>query len=414
MFSSAATRHSNKGDARYFTSPSTDMLKQLRDLPRGGAPPKPAIYVGWVEKKDCEGGDESMTGLDIVPDIPMARPDLAKRLGVPVQEVRLVDPSLQDHMPTIFVRPNAILLRFGKVNAIITHCKLAVFKRHAMKYSYLPSLKYGADPAEAVLAGVEMTLKSSLDEDVAERDDYDESGGQTTATRPFEFLCLEVCMSEALKSYVEDVQHLKVAVDSHLKQQNDQAMPSLETLQELTQVKTELANVERFIRAMKGAVENVLREDEDMAAMYLSETAINQPRAKSAHQEVEILFEIYQGSLEELTSDVQKMKKDIDYSEEMMKVRLDMTRNEIMQLELRISIMSVSLALAAVGTGAFGMNLTSHIEEHPYAFYTVSAAFACTSAFSYVLLTFLCKRRGLLGRALRLWTPKPSWSPGMF
>lgn len=50
---------------------------------------------------------------------------------------------------------------------------------------------------------------------------------------------------------------------------------------------------------------------------------------------------------------------------------MDNYRNKILNLNLNLSIIQVSLAFGTFLTGAFGMNLLSGMETIPYVFYLV-------------------------------------------
>ncbi len=49
-----------------------------------------------------------------------------------------------------------------------------------------------------------------------------------------------------------------------------------------------------------------------------------------------------------------------------------------MQLNLRMTMVSVSVATASLGAGIFGMNLMSGLEEFPFMMFGVGGALACT------------------------------------
>lgn len=48
-------------------------------------------------------------------------------------------------------------------------------------------------------------------------------------------------------------------------------------------------------------------------------------------------------------------------------------RNRLLTLDLGTSIVTLGMSTATLFVGLFGMNLTSHLEEHPQAFYIMSA-----------------------------------------
>ena len=54
-----------------------------------------------------------------------------------------------------------------------------------------------------------------------------------------------------------------------------------------------------FVEELHAAIESLLQNDEDMAAMYLSDKIRGRPRSVEQHQELEMLLETYFTRLED-------------------------------------------------------------------------------------------------------------------
>ena len=77
-------------------------------------------------------------------------------------------------------------------------------------------------------------------------------------------------------------------------------------------------------------------------------------------------------------------------------MRLDVSRNEMLRLEMLLTIGTFSCGLGAVIVGVFGMNLTSRLEADPYAFFAVCAMLVTICGGSALLVWLGARRRGLL------------------
>ncbi len=53
-------------------------------------------------------------------------------------------------------------------------------------------------------------------------------------------------------------------------------------------------------------------------------------------------------------------------------MNLDIVRNRMLQLDIQLSMATVALSIGGLVAAAFGMNLLTSLEMHPYAFETVA------------------------------------------
>eukprot|EP00922_Rhytidocystis_sp_ex-Travisia-forbesii_P037426 GHVS01055785.1.p1 GENE.GHVS01055785.1~~GHVS01055785.1.p1 ORF type:complete len:513 (-),score=102.11 GHVS01055785.1:517-2055(-) len=324
----------------------------------------------------------------------ISKPELVDKLGIPFRDVRLVDPDFKDHNPAVLVRQGAVLLRLGYISAIIKHNSIWLFRPddpfvcEAVKLLW-KSLNRNRRKAEFPAA----LSESRLEKKEEEAKSLDDSGGQQGGAAggsseaeeeaahvkqdkwPFEFQCIEACMQVALYGFESSLDKLAVRVDEHVLTDSDavaSAVPRLipvESLTGLMRVKNDLQALEVLVTALRSAVVKVLKEDEDMAAMYLTHIIQVGGRDKKNHSDVEIIFETYLQHLEELYSELATLKQRIQHHEELTRLHLDIHRNEIMQINVRIALFSLTCSLAAVVTGLFGMNLKNYCEDSDYAFW---------------------------------------------
>jgi Mg2+ and Co2+ transporter CorA len=162
-------------------------------------------------------------------------------------------------------------------------------------------------------------------------------------------------------------------------------------LGELLPLKNKVDELEAKCSEVASAIAEVLKNDEDMAAMRLSEIAalrdlggddlassvdellLDEGDPYNLHVEVELLFEDYLLQMDEVLHSLRSVQSSITNTEEVVEIELDLLRNRIMRYEMLLELSGLVVGVAAAVTGAFGMNLVNHFEEHTSMFYQVSA-----------------------------------------
>ena len=193
-------------------------------------------------------------------------------------------------------------------------------------------------------------------------------------------------------------------------------------LGQLLPLKNRLDALEAHCAEVAAAIHDILQNDEDMQAMYLSrqqseeenEEGVGQSsrtvdrktvatqccqqqqgaggKSGSAiksqsrpfdhdHVEVELLFEDFLLQIEEVLYSLRAVQSSVTNTEEVVEIELDLMRNVIMRYNLLLELSSFAVGCAAAITGLFGMNLLNRMELHPRMFYYLT--------FALVLLIFV-------------------------
>jgi len=93
---------------------------------------------------------------------------------------------------------------------------------------------------------------------------------------------------------------------------------------------------------------------------------------------------------------IDKLQRTIDDTEELIRLQLDLARNQMLKLEMLLTIGTFCAGIGAVVVGIFGMNLTSHYEEHEQMFYLVCTALAMLLSAIFAAVWAFARSRGLL------------------
>jgi Mg2+ and Co2+ transporter CorA len=211
----------------------------------------------------------------------------------------------------------------------------------------------------------------------------------TAPAPPFELVVIEallghVCSFEsskvtkliqAAKDVLEGIAH-NFSSDREVGKKKDAFIEMQAKLGELLPLKNKVDELEAKCAEVAGAIAEVLKNDEDMAAMRLSEkndemVLVGDP--KNLHVEVELLFEDYLLQMDEVLLSLRSVQNSVRNTEEVVEIELDLLRNRIMRYEMLLELSGLVVGVGAAVTGAFGMNLVNHVEEHPNMFWSVSA-----------------------------------------
>ncbi|KAJ2312552.1 magnesium ion transporter, partial [Coemansia sp. Cherry 401B] len=188
--------------------------------------------------------------------------------------------------------------------------------------------------------------------------------------QPFEFRALEAVLISVVGALQTDEEVLVGLVQgllAYLEESVDRAK-----LRELLQYSKRLSRFEQRALNIRDAIEEVLEQDEDLAAMYLTQKLHGRARARDDHDDVELLLETYLKQVEEIVNHVESVSSHVRTTEDVVNIILDSQRNSLLLLEIRLTILTVALSSGTFLSGLFGMNLVNSLEAHPHAFAVVS------------------------------------------
>lgn len=245
------------------------------------------------------------------------------------------------------------------------------------------------------------------------QDHINQTSAQTTIkTPPFELVVIEallghVCSHESNKATnliqtANDVLSGITYTGNSSNKKKDAFLETQRKLGELLPLKNMVDGLEAECSDVANAIADVLKNDEDMAAMRLSEIAalrdmhdniessddlFEDGDPLNLHVEVELLFEDYLLQMDEVLHSLRSIQSSITNTEEVVEIELDLLRNRIMRYEMLLELSGLVVGIAAAVTGAFGMNLVNHFEDHPRMFYEVSAVLlVCMGLMGYAIL----------------------------
>ncbi|CAE7806277.1 mrs2, partial [Symbiodinium sp. KB8] len=215
--------------------------------------------------------------------------------------------------------------------------------------------------------------------------------------QPFEFTVLEMALRESfiqkedrytrLSALIATALKARAAADTQRLSVRDFLAPSLtratreHALYKLLMLSNSLAALEVDVKRHESCLENLLKSDEDMAAMYLSyRRDSGNERKVSDHEDVELMLESFGMQLEDLSDRIQKLQEStgVVTQSKMEQLMLTSERNRIM-----MGMATSSLAVSTLMAGFFGMNLVSGLEDVPGLFWLALGGCTALSVFLF-------------------------------
>ncbi|KAF8636345.1 hypothetical protein AX16_010998 [Volvariella volvacea WC 439] len=323
---------------------------------------------------DAQGNVKTISGQ-------FKKSDLSAEHGINARDLRKIDSRIPNLVPTILVRKEAILVNILHIRALVKSDAVILFDSYGSADSRLHS---------AFLYHLEHNLKAK-------------GSGSPYEFRAFESILLSVL--SALEAEMVFIRNLVGGLLAELEDNIDH-----DRFKRLLHYSRRLTGFQNRAKLVEQALDEVLTQDEDLIAMYLSDKRNGVTHAINDHEEIELLLESFSKQVEEIVNEAENIQSNVQSTQEIVELILDSNRNALLALDLQVSIATLGIGTGALVAGLFGMNLTSHMESHPYAFYVMSASSAAIA----VLVAWAGFRRLVKIRKVGLSSNSPNrrrWLP---
>ncbi|POW07344.1 hypothetical protein PSHT_09992 [Puccinia striiformis] len=341
----------------------------------------------------------------ILPSRVMSKSEICAQNRLQPRDLRKIDSRISNVVPSILVRDEAIIFNVLNIRALIKADSILIFEdpscpslSHPSSSSSSPSSSAPSSSpcsdtdhspsttAYAFRSAFLHNLRNNLIEanhnqqhsnNQHSNPNHQHSSNHTecnllqstekpSTELPYEFRALETMLSSVATSLESELAVLKTLVSSLLDglEQNIER----EKLKQLLLYSRRLSAFNSRALLVQRCLDEILENEQDMANAYLSEKIIKKnPREYHDHEEFEQLLESFSKYVEEIVHET-----NIKSTEEIIDLILDSNRNTLLALDLKVSIGTMGLGVGALTAGLFGMNLRTHLESDPYAFYIVS------------------------------------------
>ncbi|KAI8971264.1 hypothetical protein BD414DRAFT_525401 [Trametes punicea] len=287
---------------------------------------------------DAEGSVKTISGQ-------FRKGELCSEHRLNPRDLRKIDSRVPNLVPTILVRKEAILVNILHIRALVKADTVILFDTYGSTDSRLHSV---------FLYHLEHNLRAK------------------TSGLPYEFRALESILLSVLSALEAEMVFIRNLVGGLLAELEDDI--DHDRFKRLLHYSRRLASFQNRAKLVQAALEEVLEQDQDLAAMYLTDKRNGIPRNHDDHEELEVLLESFSKQVEEIVNEAENIESNVQSTQEIVELILDSNRNALLALDLKISILTMGIGIGTLVAGVFGMNLRSHFEEHDYAFYVMGAA----------------------------------------
>ncbi|KAF8906772.1 Mg2+ transporter protein cora-like protein [Gymnopilus junonius] len=284
---------------------------------------------------DAEGNVKTISGQ-------FKKSDLSVEHRLNARDLRKIDSRIPNLVPTILVRKEAVLVNILHIRALVKADAVILFDTFGSADSRLHSV---------FLYHLEHNLKAK------------------GTGSPYEFRALESILLSVLSALEAEMVFIRNLVGGLLAEMEDNI--DHDRFKRLLHYSRRLTSFKNRATLVEEAIDEVLGQDEDMDAMYL--TSKKNDRPVTDHEELEVLLESFSKQVEEIVNEAENIESNVQSTQEIVELILDSNRNALLALDLKVSIATLGVGCGALIAGFFGMNLTSHIEQHPYGFYVMTS-----------------------------------------
>ncbi|EKD02701.1 hypothetical protein A1Q2_02931 [Trichosporon asahii var. asahii CBS 8904] len=293
--------------------------------------------------------------------------DLCRAHDLDPRDLRKLDSITPSLVPVILTTRSCILISILHLKALIKPDRVIIFNPP------------GYQESEAA-----RRFKEHLQENVRAGLNSNHCGeGEEEMGLPYEHRALESILVDTANALEEEMGFIRRLVKNLL--QNLETDINRENLRKLLHYSRRLAGFQSRAKSIKSAFDELLDSDEDLSAMYITDKLNGRPRALHDHAQLELLLESFTKQVEEIVSEIDTTAANMQSTQEIAELMLDSGRNALLALDIKVSIATLGIGTGALVAGLFGMNLTTTLEDSPWAFAIVSGitAFIAACVFGY-------------------------------
>ncbi|KAL8540717.1 hypothetical protein ACS0TY_002083 [Phlomoides rotata] len=387
------------------------LRRKKKAAPPSLPPPPPAIEAATTSKataKKKAGGSRLWMRMDRLGQSELIECDksvIIKRVSIPARDLRILGPIFS-HSSSILAREKAMIVNLEFIRAIVTAEEVLLLdplRQEVLPFvdqlrRQLPQKSPSKHVADQMVAQDNEMQSASARQWLA----APEAAEALQDELPFEFQVLEIAL-EVVCTYL----------DSSVAELERDAYPALDelainvstkNLEHVRSLKSNLTRLLARVQKVRDEIEHLLDDNEDMAQLYLTRKWIQNQQAEAlsttaasniivpsaAHlrrlnsarsgslvsnylndndvEDLEMLLEAYFMQLDGTRNKILSVREYIDDTEDYVNIQLDNQRNELIQLQLIMTIATFAIAVETLLAGIFGMNI-------PCTLYSVNGIF---------------------------------------
>ncbi|CAJ2677224.1 unnamed protein product [Trifolium pratense] len=341
---------------------------------------------------------------------------IIRHAAIPARDLRILGPVFS-HSSNILAREKAMVVNLEFIKAIVTAEEVLLLD--PLRQEVLPFV-------EQLRQQLPQKTQPKLLGGGGGDDNVPEAAeGLQSEPLPFEFQVLEIALEVVctyLDSDVADLERGAYPVLDELARN-----VSTKNLEHVRSLKSNLTRLLARVQKVRDEIEHLLDDNEDMAQLYLTRKWLQNQQAE-AHlaattpnlsivrrlnstrsgslvtsnddndvEDLEMLLEAYFMQLDGTRNKILSVREYIDDTEDYVNIQLDNHRNELIQLQLTLTIASFAIAVETLIAGAFGMNIPCTLYKINGIFWPAVGIMTAVSVVIFVLVLAYAKWKKLLG-----------------
>ncbi|CAN0880786.1 Magnesium transporter MRS2-4 [Linum grandiflorum] len=353
---------------------------------------------------------------------------ILKRVAIPARDLRILGPVFSNSS-SILAREKAMVVNLEFIRAIVTADEVLILdplKQEVIQF--VDQLRLQLHPRTPLLIQEAGHDDRQGNESRVAADGHlppvPEAADGVQSELPFEFQVLEIALEGVcsyLDSSVADLERDAYPILDELARN-----VSTKNLEHVRSLKSNLTRLLARVQKVRDELEHLLDDNEDMGDLYLTRKWIQSQQAEAllgsfasnsitlaAHvpqpgshrsgsvvsgsaleddddddiEDLEMLLEAYFMQLDGTRNKILSVREYIDDTEDYVNIQLDNQRNELIQLQLTLTIASFAIAMETLIASVFGMNIPCTLYETDGIFWYVvgAATVGCILLFLVVL-----------------------------
>ncbi len=306
---------------------------------------------------------------------PFDRAEICREYNVGPRDLQKIDTDLHINVPLISVRHGKLIcFSFRRHRAIVQSYRSVFFVPSNEKISFEPFGIKNIEEWEKINYAYRRNVRY-IHQVYNQR--FIKENPKGFSQIPFELRITEIIgesIAYGLKLRTQDI-----LMEFETIRQSGYARITIENLHQLALSKGKVDKHHRNADLAHKAWLDLLTYDDDMTGMYLTE---NPQRDSSDLSEIELLLESCTKQMAEVCRSIYDLNDSIQNIESTTGFMLDAVRNSLLAFEIKINIITMGFGIGAFITAIYGMNLSSGLEQHPYALIslaTISSGIAMAS-----------------------------------
>ncbi|XP_047338635.1 magnesium transporter MRS2-4 [Impatiens glandulifera] len=360
---------------------------------------------------------------------------IIRRASIPARDLRILGPVFS-HSSNILAREKAMVVNLEFVKAIVTAEEVLLLD--PLRQDVLPFV----DQLRQQLPNISSSNNQGGARISEQDDDMHRSAGQWLSAPeppeglhselPFEFQVLEIALVAVctyLDSCVADLEKEAYPVLDELARS-----VSTKNLERVRSLKSNLTRLLARVQKVRDEIEHLLDDNEDMAQLYLTRRWIQNQQAEAllgapasnsivtagSHlgrlgsnrsasarsssylddgdvEDLEMLLEAYFMQLDGTRNKILSVREYIDDTEDYVNIQLDNQRNELIQLQLTLTIASFAIAVETLIAGIFGMNIPCPLYNMEGIFEIFVGSITAACVLLFLLMLGYARWKSLIG-----------------